>query len=91
MGSERNHVAAEEVKTANNLLEANLHSSNNTSINIPPCRQVEVLQLINNINEPLSFSHKLAAKFKQQRERRLARSTDDKTKMLGEELRTLIE
>ena len=27
MGSERNHVAAEEVNTADNLLKANLHSS----------------------------------------------------------------
>ena len=86
MGSERNYVSAEEVNTADNLLKSNLHSSNHTSINVPPFRKIEVLQLINNINEPLSLSHKLAAKYKQRRERRLARSTDDKTRVLGDEI-----
>ena len=91
MGSERNHVAAEEVNTADNLLRANLHSSNHTSINVPPLRKIEVLQLINYINEPLSLSHKLAAKYKQRRERRLARSTNDSTKVLDDEIRALVE
>ena len=86
MGSERNHVAAEEVKTATNLLEANLHSSNHTSINISPYRQVKVIQLINNINKPLLFSHKLTAKFKQQREQRLVRSANDETRVLDDEI-----
>ena len=86
MGSERNYVAAEEVKTAYNSLKANLHSSNYTSINIPPFRIIEVLQLINNINEPLSFSHKLAAKFKRRREQRLTRSTNDRTRVLDDEI-----
>ena len=85
MDSERNYVAAEDVNAVN-LLKANLQSTNHTSINILPSRQVEVLQLVNNINEPLLFSHKLTAKFKQRRERRLARSTDDETKMLDKEL-----
>ena len=48
MGSERNHVAAEEVNTADNLLKANLHFSNHTSINVPPLRKIEVLQLLIN-------------------------------------------
>ena len=64
MDRERNYVAAEEVNEADNLLKANLHSSNHTSINVPPLRKNERIQLINNINEPLSLGHKQAAKHK---------------------------
>ena len=86
MDRERNYVAAEEVNEADNLLKANLHSSNHTSINVPPLRQNEQTQLINNINEPLSLGDRLVAKHKQRRERRLSRSRNDSTKVLNEEI-----
>ena len=91
MDRERNYVAAEEVNAADNLLKANLHSSTHTSINVPPLRKHESLQLINNINEPLSLSHKLAAKYKRRRERRLSQSRNDSTKVLDDEIRALVE
>ena len=91
MDRERNYVAAEEVNTADNLLKANLHSSNHTSIHVPPLRKNETLQLINYINEPLSLSHKLAAKYKRRRERRLSQSRNDSTKVLDDEIRALVE
>ena len=90
MDRERNYVAAEDVNAVN-LLKANLQSTNHKAIDISPCRQVEVLQSISNINIPLSFSHKLTAKFKQQREQRLARSHDEETKALNKELEQLIK
>ena len=91
MDRERNYVAAEEVNEADNLLKANLHSSNHTSMNFPPLKNNERIQLIITMKEPLSLGHRLAAKHKRRQERRLSRSRNDSTKVLDEEFRALVE
>ena len=76
MDSEQSYFAAEDVK-AINLVTVNLQSSNHDTKDIPPC---------SNINKRISFSHTLAAKFKQQRKQRLACSSDKETKALDDKL-----
>ena len=73
------YYAAEDVNIANNLLKANLHSSNHVRPLIPPCSQVEELQLIKqNIIPTVSKGQKLAAKFRRRKERKLGRTTDER-------------
>jgi len=72
------YYAAEDVTIANNLLKAQLQSSNHITPLIPPCSQVEALLLIKpNIIPTISCGQKLAAKFRRRKERKLKRTPDE--------------